>query len=155
MREWQRLSLMMIVAAIAVTDAAAAAGPNDGQAAFALREETMKRLGRSLYTAIGRVVHGKAESSPDTLAAAETIAATVGTLGSVFPPGSDVPDSRIKPQIFSSQAKVDELVRGVQQAAIGLAPALKSGDKAALAAAYKAVNDACEACHREFRKEPE
>jgi cytochrome c556 len=129
--------------------------PGDGQAAFALREETRKRMGRALYTETGRVVRGKAGSSPDTFAAAETIAVTAGTLGDVFPPGSDVPGSRIKPQIFSAQAKVDELVRGVQQATSGVVPALKSGDKTVLAAAYKAVNDACEACHQEFRKSAE
>jgi len=155
MRIWQRLLLAAIVAASAATAVAQAAGPGDGQAAFKLREETMKRMGRALYTAVGRVVRGKAELSPDTIAAAEAIAANSGKLGSLFPPGSDVPDSRIKPEIFAAPAKVDELVHGVQQAADGLGPALKSGDKTALAAAYAAVDGACEACHREFRKSPE
>jgi cytochrome c556 len=40
----------------------------------------------------------------------------------------------------------------VQQAAATLAAAVKAGDKAALAAAAKAQDEACEACHRDFRK---
>ena len=152
MRKWQLLPLALAIATTAVVDIARSAGPGDGQAAYNLREETMKRIGRALYTTVGRVVRGKAELGPETLVAAETLAATVKTLGTVFPPGSDVPDSRIKPQIFAAEAKVGDLVHGVQQAAEDLVPAVKSGDKARLAAAYKAIDNACDACHREFRK---
>jgi cytochrome c556 len=152
MREWRRLSLAAITLAIVVTGTARAAEPADGKAAFTLREETMKRMGRAFYGTIGRVVRGKAELGPDAVAAAETIAVTAGTLGGVFAPGSDVPESRIMAQIFTVQPHVDELVRDVQQAAGRLLPVVKSGDKAALASAYAAVDTACEACHREFRK---
>lgn len=155
MRRGKFLPLAVFVAITAVTHIATPAATGDGEAAFNLREQTMKRMGRALYTTIGRVVRGKAELGPDALAAAEEIATSAKTLGSVFPPGSDVPDSRIKPQIFTAETKVDGLVRAVQEAAEGLVPSLKRGDKAGLAAAYKTVDDACEACHREFRKPAE
>jgi cytochrome c556 len=41
----------------------------------------------------------------------------------------------------------------VQSAAGKLVPAVKTGDQAAITAAYTAVADACNACHTEFRKE--
>jgi cytochrome c556 len=41
----------------------------------------------------------------------------------------------------------------VQTATTQLVPVVKSGDKAAITAAYSAVNNACNACHTEFRKE--
>jgi cytochrome c556 len=152
MREWRRLSLATIALTIVVTGTALGAEPADGKAAFLVREETMKRMGRAFYGTIGRVVRGKAELGPDTIAAAETITVAAGTLGGVFAPGSDVAESRIKAQIFAAQPRVEELVRDVQQATGRLLPVVKGGDKAVLASAYAAVDAACEACHREYRK---
>ena len=138
--------------AMLLTTVAQAAGPDDGKAAFSLREDTMKRMGRAFYGTIGRVARGKAEPGPDTVTAAETVTALAGTLANLFPAGSDVGESRIKPEIFSAKPRVDALVQGVQAAAERLIPATKSGDKAMIAGAYQTVNDACEACHRDFRK---
>ncbi len=144
--------LTAIGMAMLLTTVAQAAGPDDGKAAFALREDTMKRMGRALYGTIGRVTRGKAEPGPDTVTAAETVISLAGTLANLFPAGSDVGESRIKPEIFSAKPRVDALVQGVQAAAERLAPAAKSGDKAMITGAYQTVNDACEACHRDFRK---
>jgi cytochrome c556 len=144
--------LTAIGMAMLLTTVAQAAGPDDGKAAFALREDTMKRMGRALYGPIGRVARGKAEPGPDTVTAAETVISLAGTLANLFPAGSDVGESRIKPEIFSAKPRVDVLVQGVQAAAERLVPAAKSGDKAMITGAYQTVNDACEACHRDFRK---
>jgi cytochrome c556 len=112
----------------------------------------MKRMGRALYGPIGRVAKGKAEPGPDTVAAAETVTSLAVTLANLFPLGSDVAESRIKPEIFSAKPRVDVLVQDVRSAADRLVPAAKSGDQTMIAGAYQAVNDACEACHRDFRK---
>jgi len=48
---------------------------------------------------------------------------------------------------------VDQLIAAVQTATAQLVPAVKSGDKAAIAVAYTAAANACNACHTEFRKE--
>lgn len=144
--------LTAIGMAMLLTTVAQAAGPDDGKAAFALREDTMKRMGRAFYGTIGRVARGKAEPGPDTVTAAETVISLAGTLANLFPAGSDVGESRIKPEIFSAKPRVDVLVQGVQAAAERLVPAAKSGDKAMITGAYQTVNDACEACHRDFRK---
>jgi cytochrome c556 len=146
------LLLQMIGTAILLANAAHAAGPEDGKAAYSLREDTMKRMGRALYGTVGRVARGKAEPGPDIVAAAETIIALAGTLATLFPPGSDVGESRIKAEIFAAKPRVDTLVQDVVAAANRLVPAAKSGDKGVIARAYQAVNDACDACHREFRK---
>jgi cytochrome c556 len=71
----------------------------------------------------------------------------------LFPQGSDVADSKIKPEIFAAKEHVDRLIADVKTAAAQLVPAVKTGDKASIAAAYAAVSDACTACHKEFRKE--
>lgn len=136
-----------------LADAASAEDPaKDHSAAFDHRVDTMKRMGRALYTTIGRVVRGKAALGPDAVAAAETIASLAATIDTLFPPGSNVGDSRAKPEIFAAGPRVKELAAGAQGAAANLAAAAKGGDAAALAAAYKAQDEACEACHRDFRK---
>lgn len=131
---------------------ASLAGPSEAQAAFDHRIDTMKRMGRALYVTIGKVVRGKAALGPDTAAAAETIVTVSASIPMLFPTGSNVGDSRVKPEIFTAGPRVQELAARVQQAASSLAAAAKSGDKAALAIAYKAQDEACEACHRDFRK---
>src|ERR1700748_3650142 len=93
-----------------------AACPEDAQAAFNRREDTMKRMGRSLYLGIGRVVKGTAAYGPDTVTAAETVAALATTLNrNLFPPGSDLSESEIKPEIFAASDHVDQLIASVQR----------------------------------------
>ena len=67
------------------------ASPEVGKAAFERREDTMKRMGRPFYLVVGRVVKGTAAYGPDTVTAAETVAALASTLDkTLFPPGSAV-----------------------------------------------------------------
>ena len=113
----------------------------------------MKAMGRALYLGVGRVAKGRAEFGPDTVTAAETLAKLVATIGTLFPPGSDVPDSNMKPAILSAPDRVAQLAAAVQAAMPGLVVEVKSGDKARIAAAAAAMNKACDACHNDFRKE--
>ena len=62
-------------------------------------------------------------------------------------------ESKIKPEIFSAKDHVDQLIAAVKAATARLVPVVESGDKAAITAAYTAVNNACNGCHTEFRKE--
>jgi cytochrome c556 len=131
-----------------------AAPPEDGKAAFERREDKMKHMGRPSYLGIGRVVKGTAAYGPDTVTAAETVAALASTLDrSLFPPGSDVAESMIKPEIFAANDHVDQLIAAVRAATAKLVPAVKTGDKTAITVAYTAVNNACNACHTKFRKD--
>ena len=154
MRRWARFLSAAAGANALLTAVVYAASPEDGKAAFERREDTMKHMGRPLYLGIGRVVKGTAPYGPDTVTAAETVASLASTLDrSLFPPGSDVDGSKIKPEIFSAAGHVDQLIAAVQTATAQLVPAVKTDDKAAINAAYTAVANACNACHTEFRKE--
>ena len=154
MRRWGRVLPVMAGISALLIIAVHGASLEDGKAAFDHREDTMKRMGRPFYLGIGRVVKGTAAYGPDTVAAAETVASLASTLDrTLFPPGSDVVESKIKPAIFTAGDHVDQLIAAVQTAAAQLVPAVKTGDKAAITAAYTAVANACNACHMEFRKE--
>ena len=154
MRRWGRVLPVMAGIGALLTIAVLAASVEDGKAAFERREDTMKHMGRPLYLGIGRVVKGTAAYGPDTVAAAETVASLASTLDrSLFPPGSDVAESKIKPAIFAAGDHIDQLIAAVQTATAQLVPAVKTGDNATITAAYTAVANACNACHMEFRKE--
>src|SRR5216683_6597445 len=130
MRRWARVLAAGAGALLAA--AAQAAPPEDGKAAFERREDKMKHIGRPFYLGIGRVVKGTTVYGPDTVAAAETVAALASTLDrTLFPPGSDVAESKIKPEIFTAPARVDQLIAAVKSATAELVPAIKTGDKAA------------------------
>ena len=154
MQGWRYVLAITTATGTLSASAVHGAPPDDGQAAFERREDTMKHMGRPLYLGIGRVVKGTAAYGPDTVTAAETVAALVATLDrSLFPPGSNVAESKMRSEIFAANAHVDQLIAAVQAAAAELVPAVKTEDKAAITAAYTAVADACNACHKEFRKE--
>jgi cytochrome c556 len=154
MERWWRVLVIAAISGLSATAAHGASPEDDSAAAFERREDTMKRMGRPLYLGIGRVVKGTAAYGPDTVTAAETVARLASTLDrTLFPPGSDVAESRIKPEIFAAMDQVDQLIASVQSAAAQLVPAVRTGDKAAIASAYNAVADACNACHAKFRKE--
>lgn len=133
--------------------AAVAASSADDQAAYEKRDATMKILGRNVYGGVGRVVQGKIKYSPDTVTAAETADKTVAALPGLFPPGSDVPKSKMNPKLAADQAEVQALSTKVQQAVAALVPAVQSGDMAKMAAAYKLVDDSCDACHSKYRND--
>jgi len=145
---------MAVEAGALLAAATQAAPPEDGKAAFERREDTMKHMGRPFYLGIGRVVKGTSAYGPDTVTAAETVATLASTLNrTLFPPGSDVAESKIKPEIFAANDHVDQLIAAVKTATKQLVPAVRTGDKAAISAAYTAVYNACNACHKEFRRE--
>src|ERR1700746_971095 len=154
MRKWGRVLPVAAGVSAVLMIAAPGASLADGKGGFAPREDTMKHMGRPLFLGIGRVVKGTAAYGPDTVTAAETVASLASTLDrALFLPGSDVAESKIKPEIFSAKDHVEQLIAAVQSATARLFPAGKSGDKAAIAVAYTAAANACNACHTEFRKE--
>jgi cytochrome c556 len=143
---------LLLGATAALFASAAIAG--DNLAGYQTRDDTMKQIGRNFYIGIGRVVQGRNPYGPETVTAAETVTKLLAGLPNLFPPGSDVTQSKMNPAILTA-ADRDTLIANVQQAAAGLVPAVKDGatNKEAMASAYKAVNDACNACHKKYRNE--
>ena len=142
-----------ILACAMVLGMAAAASAEDGQDAFHHRQDVMKQMGRALYRTVGGVAKGNAEFGPDTVDAAATLARLAPDIPTLFPPGSDVQDSNMKPAILSAPDKVKQLAGGVQAAMPAFVEDVKSGDKTRLASAYATMAKACDACHSEFRKQ--
>src|SRR5689334_23874012 len=117
MRKWGRVLPVAAGVSAVLMIAAHGASLEDGKAVFARREDTMKHMGRPLYLGIGRVVKGTAAYGPDTVNAAETVATLAATLDwALFPPGSDVAESKIKREIFGAREHVEQLIGVVKTA---------------------------------------
>ncbi|MBV8962633.1 MAG: cytochrome c [Hyphomicrobiales bacterium] len=112
----------------------------------------MKEIGRSFYVGIGWVTEGKLSYSQDTVAAAENTVRLIPKMVSLFPVGSDVAESHLKPGLTTDPNKVKELVDKVQKTAASLVDEVKTGDKDKIAAIFKTVDDACQECHNTYRK---
>jgi cytochrome c556 len=143
----------LLFAACAISTAAIAETAEDDHAAFEVRDNTMRQLGRNIYVRIGRVVQGYAPYGPDTVNAAEVADRLIATLPTLFPPGSDVPPSRMRTQLLAPDSGRDAMIAAVQGAAAVLVTAVKSGDKATMASAFTAINNACAACHTKYRND--
>jgi len=151
MRPIPKASLLAL--AVALIASAAIAASAEGIAAYQKRDDTMKQIGRNFYVGIGRVIQGRNPYGPQTVESAETVTKLLSTLPTLFTPGSDVDGSRMDPAIVTNAQDRETLVAQIQQAATALVPAVQSGDKTQMANAYKAVNDACDACHKKYRYE--
>jgi cytochrome c556 len=142
-------AVVYITGLMAVTIAAT---PKEDRAAYMHRKDVMKDLGRNFYVGIGKVVSGELKYGPETVTAAEETVRIIPTLGTLFQPGSDLPESHLKSNLFANRARADATIEDVKKQAVGLVPAVKTGDKDKIATAYQAVYDACNSCHTEFRK---
>jgi cytochrome c556 len=149
MRSITKASLFAVAAAVIAS--AAIAATVEETAAYQKRDDTMKQIGRNFYVGVGRVIQGRNPYGPQTVESAETVTKLLATLPVLFTPGSNVDGSRMNPDIVTNAQDRETLIAQIQQAAAGLVPATQSGDKTQMASAYKAVNDACEACHTKYR----
>ena len=105
MRRWGRFQPVAasagVLLTVAVPIAINGAAPEDGKAVFERREDTMKRMGaalsrhRSCREGHCRLRPGYGHCGGNRRALASTLDKTL------FPSGSDVAESKIKPEIFA------------------------------------------------------
>ncbi|WP_135077751.1 cytochrome c [Terasakiella sp. SH-1] len=88
----------------------------------------------------------------DALYHAEAIKGAFDHMGKAYPAGSDVGETKAKPEIWTNMSGFQEKGKAAYGATLGLIEAAKSGDKAAQVEAFKTLGGSCKACHKEFRK---
>ncbi len=83
---------------------------------------------------------------------AEAIAKWGRAIPGLFVPGTEKGDNtKALPAVFSDQAGFAKAAGNLTAAATKLADAAGAGDKAAFAAAFQQVGQACGGCHRNYR----
>ncbi len=143
------LSLMAIIAAAMSFSASAQfAKPEDAlkyrKAAFTVMSTHFGRLGAM---AQGKVPFD-AKSAADN---AEIVVDMAKLPWAAFGEGTDVGDTKAKPEVWKQSAKFKEAAEKLQAESVKLAAAAKSGKEDAFKTAFSATAGACKSCHDDFK----
>jgi len=143
------LSLMVISAtAISFSASAQFAKPED---ALKYRKASLTVMGTH-FARMGAMVQGKvpfdAKSAADN---AEIVANMAKLPWAAFGEGTDVGDTKAKPEIWKQNAKFKEAAEKLQVESVKLAAAAKTGKEDAFKAAFSATAGTCKSCHDDFK----
>lgn len=149
MKKYQTLALL---AGLALTSWSASAQ------SFAKPEDAIKyRKASFVVTAahfgrIGAMAQGKAPFDAKVAAESADIVANLSKLPwAGFGEGTDLGETKAKPEIWKQAAKFKEAADKFQQEAIKLQAAAKGGKEADIKAAFTATAGTCKGCHDDFR----
>lgn len=150
---FSRVLAAAAVAACAITSLPAAAQFAKPEDAVKYRKSAFQVMAAH-FGRIGAMANGRA---PFDAAAAQSNA-EIATLMSKLPftafgPGTDVGDTRAKPNIWSDNAKFTAAANKMVEEMGKLNAAAKTGNLDQIKAAFGPVGGACKACHDDFRKE--
>ncbi len=121
------------------------------------RQALMKDNGKSAKT-VSEYLKGNG-SAEDVAKAAAEIASNAKAIPELFPPGTsskEMPKSKAKPVIWTDMAKFKADAQALEDKAMALETAAKSGDKKKIQVAFGDMGrHACGACHGQFREKME
>ena len=86
-------------------------------------------------------------------AKAKDIMGTADKIVSLFPKGSTTGKTKAKPEIWEKPDEFSKDAKNLSKAASELASAAKAGNAADVDVKVKALGEACNSCHKQFRAE--
>ena len=86
-------------------------------------------------------------------AKAKDIMGTADKIVSLFPKGSTTGKTKAKPEIWEKSDDFSKAAKNLSKAASELASAAKAGNAADVDVKVKALGEACNSCHKQFRAE--
>ncbi len=131
--------------ALAIGASLGSAGPIED------RQKAMKDVGAAMKV-LGEIAEGKTPFDAALVKTnAETIAARLGTVKDLFPPGSDAgpPETWAKPEIWADPATFEAGRAAARDAAATLAAVT---DQAQYGEAIGKLGGGCKNCHEKFRR---
>lgn len=143
--------MLVALAGVCTLGAAALASADPIDDAIEYRQAAFT-LVRGNFAPMGAMVKGEVPFDSATFAehAAKLVALTAMTADG-FIEGSDVGDTRAKPEIWDARAKFDTKMEGFRTAVGELAVAAESGDLGVIRPKFGAVAKSCKSCHDDFR----
>ena len=149
----KRLSLAVLAVAGVVTALPAAAQFAKPEDAVKYRKAAFTVMAAH-FGRVGAMVNGRAPFDAAAAQANMEVANTMAKLPfTAFGPGTDVGDTRAKPNIWSDNAKFTAAANKMVEEMGKLNAAAKTGNLDQIKAAFGPVGGACKACHDDFRKE--
>ncbi len=141
-------ALAAMIAFTTVTTAEAADEPAN---VIKYRQKVMSSIGAHIGS-IGAVLKGEVSYTGHVAAHARAMHDASLMIDDIFPAGSDVGETRAKPEIWQDWAKFEAATKTFQAATKELARVADTGDMAAVGAQLNKVGEACGGCHKPFRK---
>jgi cytochrome c556 len=127
-------------------------------AQFAKPEDAIKYRKSALFVMsqhfgrVGAMANGKAPFDPKAAADNAAIAESMSKLPwAAFGEGTDLGDTKAKPEIWKEQAKFKEKAEKMQAEMSKLAAAAKTGNLETIKTAVNATGGACKSCHDDYR----
>ena len=127
-------------------------------AQFAKPEDAVKYRKAALtvtaahFGRLGAMAQGKAPFDAKSAAENAEIVASMSKLPwAAFGEGTDVGETKAKPEIWKQNAKFKEAAEKFQAESAKLVAATKTGKEDAFKAAFSATAGTCKACHDDFR----
>lgn len=149
----KRLSLLALAVAGIVTALPAAAQFAKPEDAVKYRKAAFTVMATH-FGRVGAMVQGRVPFDATAAQSNIEIATMMSKLPyTAFGPGTDVGDTRAKPNVWSDNAKFVAAATKMQDEMAKLNAATKSGNLDQIKAAFGPVGQACKACHDDFRKE--
>jgi cytochrome c556 len=152
MRGWRfRLAISGAAALFLIAggfQAARGADPARMQKAQKERTETMKAINQAMREI--KVYAGKGDFAR-VLPAARKVADLVAKIPALSPEGSNLGETRIKPEVWKDFARYKELTEKSVQEARELIQAAEKKDRPATLQAFSDLANSCKACHEPFR----
>ena len=127
-------------------------------AQFAKPEDAIKYRKNALFVMqqnFGRVAGMAAGKVPFDAKIAADSAAVAEFVGKLpwagFGPGTDLGDTKAKPEIWTNKAKFDDIAKKMEAEMAKLSAAAKTGNLENIKVAANAVGGTCKSCHDDFR----
>jgi cytochrome c556 len=116
------------------------------------RHDVMEAMA-SHFAALAAIFTGRVDRPGQLQAHAEALAMTAAMTGSLFPAGSE--GGAALPLAFEEPEGIQRGADNIAAATAALAAAAASGDKGAIAKAFKEAGDGCKGCHDRYKAEDE
>jgi cytochrome c556 len=149
----KRLSLAVLAVAGVVTALPAAAQFAKPEDAVKYRKAAFTVMAAH-FSRVGAMANGRVPFDAAAAQANMEVANTMAKLPfTAFGPGTDVGETRAKPNIWSDNAKFTAAANKMVEEMGKLNAAAKTGNLDQIKAAFGPVGGSCKACHDDFRKE--
>jgi cytochrome c556 len=145
-----RLALVVLAALASVT--ASAAPKSKGEQAIGYRHSVYHVIAWNIQK-MGAAVDGKVPYDKDAFATwASRVALLAPMLPEGFPEDSYIQGkTEAKPEIWTSRAEFDDLMKKLAAKSAALADVARGGDRAAIKTAFGELTQACKNCHDKFK----
>jgi cytochrome c556 len=144
-----RQRMLWVAAGLMVATASHAAEPQD---IIDYRIANMKASAGHMAAA-NAIIRGKVDYKNQLADHARALQAVNRDIVVLFPKDSDFGDTRALDAVWSRNAEFQKRAQDARAKADAFAKAVVAGDSKNYAARFGELNDACKACHKDFRKE--